>query len=205
MFRRVECGKEQRHHNPNILSDSCNEESDADRLLVGAESLRAIAAQRSKITNRDSPSVVANIYTNVAETGTPQHETVTMRAEERYKKSINTDDDDDLSSDNDPHYVNQSFDGQYPFKSIKEEERSPDPLELPSTSRANQHPPTCLELRSTNDSDVFVLSLNSPILAMNTVGLPIVTLPMEQQITEETSPEPGEYFFAILTDQYFLF
>ncbi|XP_055709737.1 adhesion G protein-coupled receptor A3 [Phlebotomus papatasi] len=188
--RRVECGKEQRHHNPNILSDSCNEESDADRLLVGAESLRAIAAQRSKITNRDNPSVVANIYTNVAETGTPQHETVTMRAEERYKKSINTDDDDDLSSDNDPHYVNQSFDGQYPFKSIKEEERSPDPLELPSTSRANPHPPTCLELRSTNDSDVFVLSLNSPILAMNTVGLPIVTLPLEQQIQEETSPEP---------------
>ncbi|XP_055683344.1 adhesion G protein-coupled receptor A3 [Lutzomyia longipalpis] len=182
--RRVECGKEQRHNNPNILSDSCNEESDADRLVVGAESLRAIAAQRSKITNRDS-GVVANIYTNVQETGTPQHETVTMRAEERYKKSLNTDDDDDdeenMSSDNDPHYVNQSFDGQYPFKSIKEEERSPDVDQI-----VTAHPPTCLELRSTNDAEGFVLSLNSPILAMNTVGLPIVTSPSEQEIKEES-------------------
>ncbi|GAB0096751.1 adhesion G protein-coupled receptor A3 [Sergentomyia squamirostris] len=185
---RMECGKEQRHNNPNILSDSCNEESDADRLVVGAESLRAIAAQRSKVTNRENPSMVANIYTNVAETGTPQHETVTMRAEERYKKTINTDEEDDddenLSSDNDPHYVNQSFDGQYPFKSIKEEERSPDP---PQEAQRLQHPPASLELRTTGDSGMVVLTLNSPIIsAMNTIGLPIATPPDDVVIEEES-------------------
>ncbi|XP_059618129.1 adhesion G protein-coupled receptor A3 [Phlebotomus argentipes] len=202
---RVECVKEQRHHNPNILSDSCNEESDADRLVVGAESLRAIAAQRSKMSNRENPSVVANIYTNIAETGTPQHETVTMRADERFKKSINTDEDDDddnLSSDNDPHYVNQSFDGQYPFKSIKEEERSPDNPEAPSTSKTSTHVPTCLELRTTNDSNLVILSLSSPILAMNTLGLPIVIPQAVPEVKEESSSEavPEEEYASDLLE-----
>lgn len=70
--------KEQTGHqlNPNILSDSCNESDliDSDRFVLGAV---LAAQQRSK---RNNEAIVANIYTNVSETGgKPEHEIITMK------------------------------------------------------------------------------------------------------------------------------
>ncbi|KAG4067101.1 hypothetical protein HA402_000092 [Bradysia odoriphaga] len=158
----------QQNLNPNILSDSCNESDlivDAERFVLGAEGLRALTANRTKVNNTP---MVANIYTNVPETLQPQHEIVTMRADDKYKKFINEEDErsineDGVSVSNDrdsvssqekpeaPHYVNEEFQ-----KFNQSEQSSP--------------VKSCLEF----DSKAMVLSLNSPIQAMNTIGLPTV-------------------------------
>lgn len=159
--------------NPNILSDSCNESDlivDAERFVLGAEGLRALTANRTKVNN--TPPMVANIYTNVPETCQPQHEIVTMRADDKYKKFINEDDEssindgvvaDDLESQEKPeapHYVNEEFQ-----KLTQSEQSSP--------------AKSCLEF----DSTAMVLSLNSPIHAMNTIGLPSIS-PIERHPLE---------------------
>lgn len=149
--------------NPNILSDSCNESDligDAERIVIGAERLRALAATRAKVNN--TPPVVANIYTNVPETAQPQHEIVTMRADDKFKKPINEEDRSRFligeeketvkhcNISEKPHYVNEDFqDG--------------------TNQNEHHHQSPCL----TFDSETMVLSLDSPIVAMNTVGLPI--------------------------------
>lgn len=167
----------QQNLNPNILSDSCNESDlivDAERFVLGAEGLRALTANRTKVNNTP---MVANIYTNVPETLQPQHEIVTMRADDKYKKFINEEDElgineDDMAADrvsvssdekpDAPHYVNEEFQ-----KFNQSEQSSP--------------AKSCLEF----DSKAMVLSLNSPIQAMNTIGLPTVAsterLPLEHE------------------------
>lgn len=76
--------KEQQSHqlNPNILSDSCNESDliDSDRFVLGA----VLAAQQR--CKRNNEPIVANIYTNVSETGKPEHEIITMRADDKFKR-----------------------------------------------------------------------------------------------------------------------
>lgn len=155
----------QQNLNPNILSDSCNESDlivDAERFVMGAEGLRALTANRTKVNN--TPPMVANIYTNVPETQQPQHEIVTMRADDKYKKFMNGEDERSVNDDgvvNDlesvcsqekpetPHYVNEEFQKQ-------------------NLSEQSSPAKSCLEF----DSTAMVLSLNSPIQAMNTIGLP---------------------------------
>lgn len=174
----------QQNLNPNILSDSCNESDlivDAERFVLGAEGLRALTANRTKVNNTP---MVANIYTNVPETLQPQHEIVTMRADDKYKKFINEEDersiiDDGVVNDRNsvsseekpeaPHYVNEEFQ-----KFNQSEQSSP--------------VKSCLEF----DSKAMVLSLNSPIQAMNTIGLPTVASNERLSLEHETSKNSHE-------------
>lgn len=206
----------QQNSNPNILSDSCNESDlimDAERFVIGAENLRALTAKRAKVNN--TPPIVANIYTNVPETSQPQHEIVTMKADDKYAKTTFNDADrseqqfgtmraedkfkksvaTSSSSDRDrfligeertleknnlgspmqmsetPHYVNEDF-RNISTKNNEESEIDGSPYK-----------PTLLEFNSNS----MTLSLNSPILAMNTVGLPMATSSPNRSMHTDTS------------------
>ncbi|KAJ6637071.1 Adhesion G protein-coupled receptor A3 [Pseudolycoriella hygida] len=176
----------QQNLNPNILSDSCNESDmivDTERFVLGAEGLRALTSNRTKVNN--TPPMVANIYTNVPETLQPQHEIVTMRADDKYKKFINEEDEssvnevpidkefENVSSQTKPeppHYVNEEFQKQ-------------------NHSEQNSPVKSCLEFVS----NAMVLSLNSPIQAMNTIGLPITSptdqMPLENEIDKNLNDD----------------
>lgn len=199
----------QQNLNPNILSDSCNESDligEAERFVLGAENLRALTAKRMKINN--TPPIVANIYTNVPETAQPQHEIVTMRADDKYAPLNDGNDGSTLlvagalrkvliqdekcidatgcsgsgGSERSqfligaekcnatptkthikpiniepPHYVNEEFQQKFGL-----------PIKSDITTSPQSPTETCLKF----DSGAMVLSLNSPILAMNTIGLP---------------------------------
>lgn len=196
----------QQNLNPNILSDSCNESDligEAERFVLGAENLRALTAKRMKVNN--TPPIVANIYTNVPETAQPQHEIVTMRADDKYGTAVGNSDRIPLVSDagatrkvliraensrdaagcggtersqfligaekfsatpttpikpiniEPPHYVNEEF-----------QQKLSSPIKTTIASPQSSPTETCLKF----DSGAMVLSLNSPILAMNTIGLP---------------------------------
>lgn len=184
-------------HNPNILSDSCNESDmliDADRFAMGAEHLRhQLNSNRAKVNNTPPTSslsnpAVVNIYTNVPETHVPRHEVVNIKNDEQLqKRSTNLDTNEQsigtlrvedkfrtVTTDTEfyelsdgaadttaeqsrcnaqpifesPHYVNGSF----------------------RSAVAPASPPTLLEFNTNS----LTLSLNSPILAMNTIGLPLM-------------------------------
>ncbi|CAD7091368.1 unnamed protein product [Hermetia illucens] len=164
----------QQSMNPNILSDSCNESDlivDAERLVLGAaEGLRALNT-RSKLNN--TSEMVANIYTNVPETSQPQHEIVTMRADDKFRKSANVNDlleQDELdmerndlnSRDSDrtstPLYVNTNI------RNIMDETLTPEhDLDESQVCSEDMISDMC---NSHNISE-------QPNAAMNTVGLPI--------------------------------
>lgn len=201
--------------NPNILSDSCNESDlvDTDRIIIGAESLRALTLNRQKVNNNAAAAaaLVANIYTNIPETSQPQHEIVTMRADDKYGKQkpiFDESDDEDaddrtslLAADEEeqqrrteeqqkhaPIYVNNME-----LNGIAETSDVTDVTDITDVISIEEHsslsPATCLEFRSSPSSKKdFVLSLNSPILAMNTIGLPSVSA---NDLTE-SSIEPGD-------------
>lgn len=221
----------QQNQNPNILSDSCNESDligEAERFVLGAENLRALTAKRAKVNN--TPPIVANIYTNVPETAQPQHEIVTMRADDKYGASsggtpvtlrrIPSIHGDNTSSDTDrsqfligaekcsnsasaatttaatvvaadvwpakpsniepPHYVNEEFQQKLNVGSPTSTVANRSDVAQTSPSE------TCLKF----DSGAMVLSLNSPILAMNTVGLPKCSLsPLQHADSIEISTD----------------
>ncbi|XP_055371243.1 adhesion G protein-coupled receptor A3 [Condylostylus longicornis] len=216
----------QQSNNPNILSDSCNESDmicEAERLVLGAEGLRVLAATRNKVNNTE---MVANIYTNVPETLQPQHEIVTMKSDEKFKRrshnidclmeedesvqenlevqihnDLNTQGNNNSERIGVPLYVNGNI------RNIVENSQVDIPTEssmlpenkkeISNTLKKNSDilispkdkvQPAFLELQTSinnsisngsdsNNSNVnehLILSLNSPILAMNTLGLPSI-------------------------------
>lgn len=152
--------------NPNILSDSCNESDlvDADRIIIGAENLHALSLNRTKVNNisaAQSSFSVANIYTNIPETVQPQHEIVTMRAEDKFAKPKPIfDEEDEVSMDDktsllaDEETVSESLMGRADDFNV-----------------INADTTSIEEDRSSQSCVDFVP--NSPIKAMNTIGLPI--------------------------------
>jgi hypothetical protein len=191
--------------NPNILSDSCNE-SDLLMDTVVQDGLRFTTSFQKNsnslfpfgngmmtpsVGSSVADSLIANIYTNIPETGVPQHEIVTMRAEEKFNNTSELrrggDEDDtqrnDLSDElvssvtsaattveNAPHYIN-TMEAQQVLATDND-----------STTASMT---TCFELKasptrsatdgdSSTNLDSVVMSLSSPLnTAMNTVGLPL--------------------------------
>lgn len=165
--------------NPNILSDSCNESDliDADRIIVGAESLRALTTlNRVKVNNTavqaNASPMVANIYTNIPETQQPQHEIVTMRAEEKYGKKPKPifDEEDETSLDDKVSLLaaeERDPETEFLFESVNE-----------SGSAQNVNSSFDDDLDESQSPNFVNESLNtttpsSPLAAMNTIGLPI--------------------------------
>lgn len=181
--------------NPNILSDSCNESDlvDTDRIIIGAESLRALTLNRAKTNNTvaAASAMVANIYTNIPETSQPQHEIVTMRADDKYgKKQMagivprENDEADDRTSllvadeeEQQRRKEEQQKDAPIYVNSV--ELHGSEPIMGEGTSgdeRSSLSPATCLEVQSSPSFNNGVnISMNSPIIAMNTIGLPSVS------------------------------
>lgn len=193
--------------NPNILSDSCNESDlvDTDRIIIGAESLRALTLNRQKVNNNTAAAaaMVANIYTNIPETSQPQHEIVTMRADDKYGKQkpifdeADDEDADDKTSllaadeeeqqrrceeqmNNAPIYVNNIELSGLTETTIISDITSID-------ERSSLSPTTCLEFQASpmSSKNGLMMSVDSPIHhAMNTIGLPSVSA---TDLTEATS------------------
>lgn len=167
--------------NPNILSDDSNDNDlmGAERFVLGADGLRILSVQRGKVNNSDiqqySMPMVANIYTNVPETQQPQHEIVTMRADDKFKKQSNLDashqqceDGEDLDTTQETINLNSSSD-----RTCTPIYANDDVHRLRSTDQTPDSPR--LELHTNCDlSNGLMFSLNSSLLAMNTVGLPTV-------------------------------
>ncbi|XP_055910342.1 adhesion G protein-coupled receptor A3 [Eupeodes corollae] len=164
--------------NPNILSDSCNESDmivDAERLVLGAEGIRALS-NRSKMNNNE---MVANIYTNVPETAQPQHEIVTMRADDKFRKSLNVEkfleqdeidmEHNDLNSQSDrnitPLYVNGNI------RNIITNRNASAAAESSGVSSVNT---SCSPSNTMLEAIITEPANLTPIDAMNTIGLPIV-------------------------------
>lgn len=172
--------KEARQHslNPNILSDSCNESDmivDAERLVMGAAAL----SNRTKMNNNE---MVANIYTNVPETAQPQHEIVTMRADDKFRKSLNVEkfleqdeidmERNDLNSQSDrnsstPLYVNGNI------RNIMSSQTA-DSSGVSSVNTSCSPCNTMLENKIITTETVEAPTNLTPIDAMNTIGLPPV-------------------------------
>lgn len=141
--------------NPNILSDSCNESDliDGDRIIIGAEN----TTNRTKVNNT---TPVANIYTNIPETQQPQHEIVTMRADEKFPKPKPIFDEEDEVSMDDKTSL------------LADDGTASDSLlgRADDINGTNVDSTSIEEDRSIRSGD-FVP--NSPIKAMNTIGLPV--------------------------------
>lgn len=184
----------QANMNPNILSDSCNESDlvDTDRIIIGAESLRALTLNRTKVNNNTAAAaaMVANIYTNIPETSQPQHEIVTMRADDKYGKQKPIFDEADDEDADDRTSLLAADEEEQQRRCEEQEKNAPiyvnncsvngsETIAIDAASgdeRSSLSPATCLEFHSRpGSSKGLVLSLNSPILAMNTIGLPSVS------------------------------
>lgn len=164
-------GNKSTNLNPNILSDSCNESDlvDTDRIIIGAENLRAITHNRTKINNTavqsTSQSMVANIYTNIPETMQPQHEIVTMRADDKFGKQKPIFDEED-----------ENIDDKTSLIAANEIQES-----LETELLCNESNPTDTSI---DDQSVKTMPMNvsaerpasSPIKAMNTIGLPTISV-----------------------------
>lgn len=209
----------QQNSNPNILSDSCNESDliiDAERFVIGAENLRALTAKRAKVNN--TPPIVANIYTNVPETSQPQHEIVTMKADDKYTSRKSENDEPRDHQDNgqigtlriDDKYNRQTqFNANDRDRFLIGEERTLEKnnsntvgqdgkkTEAPHYVNENFRNMTIEENIAHNNesSEQLILdfpsdSINSPILAMNTVGLPMATSSPNRSHTEASGTTP---------------
>lgn len=170
-------GNKSTNLNPNMLSDSCNESDlvDADRLVIGAESLRILKPHRAKVNNTvATSSMVANIYTNIPETGEPQHEIVTMRSDERYGKQKPVFDEEDEHIDDRTSLIAATDDQEDSYAQETEplcNESSPTDTSVDEQSVKLMSPSADLMSPTVNlmADDV---QPGSPIKAMNTIGLP---------------------------------
>lgn len=195
-------------NNPNILSDSCNESDmliDADRFAMGAEHLRhQLNTKRAKVNNTlpassSSNQGVVNIYTNVPETHVPRHEIVNKKTDEHYQKrspsyepneqSIGTlrVEDKFRTVTTDTEFYELSED---PNSTAEQSVINPQPIfESPHYVNgsfriaAPASPPTLLEF----NTESLTLSLNSPILAMNTIGLPLMPSASDEEQLNSTA------------------
>lgn len=177
--------------NPNILSDSCNESDmivDAERLVLGAEGMRAALSNRNKLNNNE---MIANIYTNVPETAQPQHEIVTMRADEKFRKSLNVEkfleqdeidmERNDLNSQSDrtstPLYVNGNIrnimSNQSTMTSAAAAAAAAESSGVSSVNTSCSPYNTIMEnITNEPESTELTIANLTPIDAMNTIGLP---------------------------------
>lgn len=190
--------------NPNILSDSCNESDlvDADRIIIGAESLRALTVNRTKVNNTavqlaSTSQMVANIYTNIPETLQPQHEIVTMRADDKFGKPKPIFDEEDEQMDDKTSLL--TLDEMQQEINLETEplfsphnESNQGTTDTSIEEHSSQTPPTCVDGASigSNNNSPRQLSANSPIKAMNTIGLPTCSTAEfdESMETEELIP-----------------
>lgn len=161
-------GNKSTNLNPNILSDSCNESDliDTDRLIIGAENLRVLTQNRTKINNTvaQSPSqMIANIYTNIPETVQPQHEIVTMRADDKYGKQKPIFDEEDENIDDKTSLIapNETQENELLYNEST-------PTDTSIDDQSVKMLPTSVDL-------VAIRQSNSPIKAMNTIGLPTLS------------------------------
>lgn len=145
--------------NPNILSDSCNE----SELFIDIceEGLRTLK-------NTNKMSNVANIYTNVPETIQPQHEVVTMRADEKYSiQHVEEEkDDDDVDDGDDEGDVTELLINDKNDLNNPNEERSV--LDVPHYVNSRN-----IVIES---NLVSCEAIDKDKLAMNTIGLPEVSV-----------------------------
>lgn len=158
--------------NPNILSDSCNESDlvDTDRIIIGAESIRAITQSRPKINNTTAQStsqMVANIYTNIPETNQPIHEIVTMRADDKYgKQKPIFDEEDEIVDDKTSLIATNELHDNLETDPLCNESN---PTDTSIDDQSVKTLPTCMNLSIERPA-------NSPIKAMNTIGLPTISI-----------------------------
>lgn len=145
--------------NPNILSDSCNESDlvDAERIIIGGGSRASGNFVPALVP---SPRSIANIYTNIPETLQPQHEIVTMRADDKFAKPKPIFDEEDEVSMDDKTSL------------LADEGTASDSLlgRADDFNGTNVDSTSIEEDRSSQTCVDFVP--NSPIKAMNTIGLP---------------------------------
>lgn len=166
--------------NPNILSDSCNE----SELFMDIynERLR-FSTLKSKINNTDAVHF-ANIYTNVPETQQPIHEVVTMRADEKFNREVINNLNSPVEKNaNPPLYVNA--------RNILDETEAVEEIYTNKESLLPEDPDVSIEA---NES---LLRINSPIEAMNTVGLPETEVEKTEEEKLQLKPEE-EYISAPL-------
>lgn len=171
--------------NPNILSDSCNESDlvDADRLIVGVENLRQLTQNRMKVNNiSPTPQMIANIYTNIPETIQPQHEIVTMRSDDKYGKQKPIFDEEDEDADDDDK------------TSLIAANELQESLAQESEPLCNDSNPTDTSIdESIKTQHCVEPRTNSPIKAMNTVGLPTMSnCNLNESIDHNTSSRCDE-------------
>lgn len=166
-------GNKSTNLNPNILSDSCNESDlvDTERIIIGAENLRAITQNRAKINNtavQSTSQMVANIYTNIPETMQPQHEIVTMRADDKFGKQKPIFDEEDENIDDKTSLIaaNELNDNNQETEPLCNESN---PADTSIDDQSIQTLPTCMNVSTERTA-------NSPIKAMNTIGLPTVSV-----------------------------
>lgn len=190
-------GNKSTNLNPNILSDSCNESDlvDADRLIIGAESLRILKSNRTKLNNTASTSsMVANIYTNIPETIEPQHEIVTMRADDRYGKQKPIFDEEDENIDDKTSLIGPNEE-QDCFAQETEplcNESSPTDTSIDEQSVKMISPSMHLLADDVQPS--------SPIVAMNTIGLPTLSLNALNESGEANESDHCDDIDSLLLD-----
>lgn len=168
------------------MSDSCNESDlvDADRIIIGAENLHALSLNRTKVNNTTAAAQtsfsVANIYTNIPETLQPQHEVVTMRTDDKSAKPKPVfDEEDEASIDDDKTSL------------LADEGTASDSL----LGRADDFNGTNVDTTSIEEDQSSMTCVghvsNTPIEAMNTIGLPICS----NSELNESLPHTGSSIF----------
>lgn len=193
---------------PNVMSDSCNESdlnAESDRLLGDAIG-RAAKITNQGTTNSITRRQVANIYTNrsAGDDERPQHEIVTMRANDKFKAELVAKDvaQTDAALDQ-PQQQQQEADSgsdETSINSVKPRTATnaadtttsgvegEDDEEVPHYVNGSFGDKYNFQkevegqlvneptcLEFRPDADQLILSLNSPVVSeMNTVGLPLV-------------------------------
>lgn len=183
--------------NPNILSDSCNESDlvDTDRFIIGAENLRTITQNRAKINNtaavQSTSQMVANIYTNIPETIQPQHEIVTMRADDKYGKQKPIFDEEDENIDDKTSLIaaNELQENQETEPLCNDS----NPTDTSIDDQSVKTLPTCMNLSIERPA-------SSPIKAMNTIGLPTISVTDLNDSFEHTNSSRCEESDLLLLD-----
>lgn len=180
--------------NPNILSDSCNESDlvDTDRIIIGAESLRAITQNRAKINNtavQSTSQMVANIYTNIPETMQPQHEIVTMRADDKYgKQKPIFDEEDEIVDDKTSLIAADELQDNLETDLLCNESN---PTDTSIDEQSVKTLPVCMNLSNERPP-------SSPIKAMNTIGLPTISITDLNESIDQNNSSRGESDLLLL-------
>lgn len=189
-------GNKSTNLNPNILSDSCNESDlvDTDRIIIGAESLRVMTQNRPKINNtavQSTSQMVANIYTNIPETIQPQHEIVTMRADDKYGRQMPIFDEEDEDIDDKTSLI-EAIDSQDNLETEPLCNES-NPTDTSVDEQSVKTLPTCINMSAEQTA-------SSPIKAMNTIGLPTISVSELNDSSDQSQSSRGDESDLLLLD-----